>query len=137
MPRARRRKRSAAPGHIGCHAALPSRAFLVVKPSAIGTGRARESSGGRRPSSASSDHWKRLLRRPPREPVALDAQAYVEELNRRLQADSAWSEDTRFILGPRGEPTWDGPEMMKPVVARIVKSMVGEYETEQPFLFDR
>ena len=137
MPRARRRKRSAAPGHIGCHAALPSRAFLVVKPSAIGTGRARESSAGRRPSSASSDHWKGLLRRPPREPVALDAQAYVEELNRRLQADSAWSEDTRFILGPRGEPTWDGPETMKPVVARIVKSMVGEYETEQPFLFDR
>ena len=109
----------------------------MVKPSATGTDRSREPSAGRRPSSASSDHWKRLLRRPPREPVALDAHAYVEELNRRLHADSAWGGDTHFIVGTRGEPTWAGPESMKPVVARIVKSMIGEYETEQPFMFDR
>ena len=56
----------------------------------------------RRSSSASSDHWKRLLRRPPREPVALDAQAFVDELNRRLRADPAWREDTRFVVA-RGD----------------------------------
>ena len=82
-----------------------------------------------------------MLRRPPREPVALDAQAFVDELNRRLRADPAWRDDTRFVVtgGEAGgdAPTWEGPESMKPVVARIVKSMIGEFETERPFLFDR
>jgi hypothetical protein len=113
----------------------------VVKHSATGAGAAREGRGGRRSSSASSDHWKRLLRRPPREPVALDAQAFVDELNRRLRADAAWRDDTRFIVatsdGGVAASTWEGPESMKPVVARIVKSVIGEFETEQPFLFDR
>ena len=89
----------------------------------------------------SSDHWKRLLRRPSRDPVALDAQSVVDELNRRLRADPAARDDTRFVVasgdGSRGAPTWEGPESMKPVVARIVKSVVGEFEAEQPFLFDR
>ena len=70
------------------------------------------------------------------------AQAFVAELNRRLRADSAWREDTRFVvaLGADGAvagTTWEGPESMKPVVARIVKSVIGEFEAEQPFLFDR
>ena len=83
------------------------------------------------------------MRRPPREPVALDAQGYVDELNRRLRADPACRDDTRFVVaagagdGAAGVPTWEGPDTMKPVVARIVKSLVGEFVTEQPFLFDR
>ena len=113
----------------------------MVKQTASSALRARERSGGRRSSSASSDHWKRLLRRPPREPVALDAQAFVDELNRRLRADPAWRDDTRFVVasseGSDDAPTWEGPESMKPVVARIVKSVVGEFEAERPFLFDR
>jgi hypothetical protein len=113
----------------------------VAKQSANGAGAAREGRSGRRSSSASSDHWKRLLRRPPRQPVALDAQAFVAELNRRLRADPAWREDTRFVVATGAEgvaaSTWEGPDSMKPVVARIVKSLVGEFEAEQPFLFDR
>jgi hypothetical protein len=113
----------------------------VVKQTGSGAGRAREGGGRRRSSSASSDHWKRLLRRPPRQPAALDAQAFVDELNRRLRADPAWREDTRFVVARRDgsvdAPTWEGPESMKPVVARIVKSVIGEFEAEQPFLFDR
>jgi hypothetical protein len=73
--------------------------------------------------------------------VALDAQAFVDELNRRLRADPAWRADTRFVVtssaGSADAPTWEGPESMKPVVARIVKSVIGEFEAEQPFLFDR
>jgi hypothetical protein len=113
----------------------------VVKQTASGAVRARKGSGGRRSSSASSDHWKRLLRRPPRQPVALDAQAFDDELNRRLRADPAWRADTCFVVtssaGSADVPTWEGPESMKPVVARIVKSVIGEFEAEQPFLFDR
>ena len=113
----------------------------MVKQTASGAPRAREGSGRRRSSSASSDHWKRLLRRPAREPVALDAQAFVDELNRRLRADAAWRDDTRFVVassdGSGAAPTWEGPDSMKPVVARIVKSVIGEFETERPFLFDR
>ena len=82
-----------------------------------------------------------MLRRPPRQPVALDAQAFVDELNRRLRADPAWRDDTRFVVasgeGGADAPTWEGPDSMKPVVARIVKSVIGEFEAEQPFLFDR
>ena len=82
-----------------------------------------------------------MLRRPAREAVALDARAFVDELNRRLRADPAWREDTRFVVATGGDgvaaSTWEGPDSMKPVVARIVKSLVGEFEAEQPFLFDR
>ena len=113
----------------------------MVKQTASGAASAREGSSGRRSSSASSDHWKRLLRRPAHEPVALDSQAFVDELNRRLRADPACSDDTRFVVasgdGKVGAPTWEGPESMKPVVARIVKSVVGEFEADRPFLFDR
>ena len=73
--------------------------------------------------------------------MPLDAQAFVDELNRRLRADPAWRDDTRFVVttgeGNADAPTWEGPESMKPVVARIVKSVVGEFEAERPFLFDR
>ena len=112
----------------------------MVKQTASGAARAREGNGGRRSSSPSSDHWKRLLRRPPRQPVTLDAQAFVDELNRRLRADPAWREDTRFVVAHatrRRTPTWEGPDSMKPVVARIVKDVIGEFEAAQPFLFDR
>lgn len=116
----------------------------MVKQTASGAGPAREGSGGRRSSRTSSDHWKRLLRRPARAPIALGAQAFVDELNRRLRADPSWREDTRFVVaggdgsaGNADAPTWEGPESMKPVVARIVKSVIGEFEAERPFLFDR
>ena len=73
--------------------------------------------------------------------MALGAQAFVDELNRRLRADPAWRDDTRFVVttgeGNADAPTWEGPESMKPVVARIVKSVIGEFEAERPFLFDR
>ncbi len=114
---------------------------IVIKQSATGAGAAREGRGGRRSSSASSDHWKRLLRRPPPEPVALDTQAFVAELNRRLRIDAGWRDDTCFVVNPGDGgvpgPTWEGPETMKPVIARIVKSVIGEFESEHPFLFDR
>lgn len=102
----------------------------------------RERATPRRPSSASSDHWKRLLRRPAREPVALAPEAFVEELNRRLHADSGWHPGTAFVLARDGDgrvvgTTWEGPDAMKPVIARIVKSVIGEFEAGQPFFFDR
>jgi hypothetical protein len=114
----------------------------VAKQTATGADRSPDRAAGRRPSNASSDHWKRLLRRAPREPVALDPGAFIDELNRRLRADPSAPEDTQFVLAHDAAggvigTTWEGPETMKPVIARIVKSMVGEFETGQPFLFDR
>ena len=81
-----------------------------------------------------------MLRRPPRQRVTLDAQAFVDELNRRFRADPAWREDTRLVVVARRRrdtPTWEGPDSMKPVVARIVKDVIGQFEAAQPFLFDR
>jgi hypothetical protein len=114
----------------------------VAKQSAHVVGQTRGNAPGRRPSSASSDHWKRLLRRPPSEPVALAPDAFVEELNRRLRADPAFRGDTAFVVeidagGRVVATTWQGPEAMKPVIARIVKGVIGEYECGQPFVYDR
>ena len=95
-----------------------------------------------RPPNRASEHWKRLLRRPARAPLTLDAAAFVDELNRRLRADPGWRADTRFVVAAEpaagvAGPTWEGPASMQPVIARIVKSVIGELECEQPFLFDR
>ncbi|MGZ8259244.1 MAG: hypothetical protein ACXWUL_01680 [Caldimonas sp.] len=114
----------------------------MTKHTPVGVGRSREGTPGRRPASTVSDHWKRLLRRPPREPVALGPQDFVDELNRRLRADPGWRDGTRFVVavgngGGVVGTTWEGPETMKPVVARIVKSVIGEFEAGQPFFFDR
>lgn len=127
--------------HNPCQRVFSDR-LSVAKHSDSGIGRARDSATGHRPASASSDHWKRLLRRPPRAPVALDPHAFVDELNRRLRADTTERDDTRFVVALDGDgrvvaTTWEGPEAMKPVIARIVKSVIGEYEAGQPFVFDR
>ena len=81
-------------------------------------------------------------RRAPRVPERLDAVAFVAELNRRLLADPGRREGTRFIVATDADggvagSTWEGPESMKPVIARIVRSTLGEFAVEQPFLFDR
>ncbi|HEX2540407.1 MAG TPA: hypothetical protein VHM00_04925 [Caldimonas sp.] len=67
---------------------------------------------------------------------------FVEECNRRLFADSCYQDDTRFVAVtmPNGQPTgstWEGPESMKPVVSRIVKSAVAEFDVGLPFFADR
>jgi hypothetical protein len=114
----------------------------VGKRAATGGSPGRNPGVVRRTPSAAGDHWKRLLRRAPRAPEAVDAVAFVAELNRRLRADPAWREGTRFIVAADAEgsaagSTWEGPESMKPVVARIVQSTIGEFAIEQPFLIDR
>jgi hypothetical protein len=114
----------------------------VAKQRAHPVGAPGDSTAPHRSSSASSDHWKRLLRRPPREPIELGPEAFVDELNRRLHADSACDRDTCFVVVTDDEgqvvgTTWRGPDAMKPVIARIVKSVIGEYEAGGPFIFDR
>jgi hypothetical protein len=114
----------------------------VAKHPAHLVGQAPGGAPGRRPASANSDHWKRLLRRPPREPVALEPHAFVAELNRRLRSDPAFDGDTCFVVatddsGRVVATTWQGPDAMKPVIARIVRSVIGEFEAGQPFVFDR
>jgi hypothetical protein len=114
----------------------------VAKQPAPAVGQTGGGAPRRRPASASSDHWKRLLRRPAREPVALDPHAFVDELNKRLRADPASRDDTAFVVevddaGRVVATTWHGPEVMKPVIARIVKGVIGEYECGRPFVYDR
>lgn len=84
-----------------------------------------------------------LLKRP-HEPQLLGVAEYVAELNRRLRTDPSYRPGTRFVvtrpsadgrIGAR--PTWQGPDEMKPVVFRIVQSVVGTYLVETPFFSDR
>ena len=112
------------------------------KRAATGDGPGRKQGIGRHAPSAAGDHWKRLLRRPPRPPVPLDTLAFVAELNRRLVADPGWCEGTRFVVvaeagGDVAGSTWEGPESMTPVIARIVQGTLDEFAIEQPFLLDR
>ncbi len=72
----------------------------------------------------------------------LEPEAFVDELNKRLHADAGFHGDTCFVVAtdPAGRvvgTTWQGPDDMKPVIARIVKSVIGEFEASQPFVFDR
>jgi len=113
----------------------------VAKQTTSGAGGSLHGSKPRRSATASGEHWKRLLRTPPKAvPVGLDE--FVHELNRRLFADSCYQGDTRFVAVPaeRGLPggtTWEGPESMKPVVSRIVQAAVVEYDVGLPFYADR
>ena len=112
----------------------------MAKQTTSGAG-APQGSKPRRSATASGEHWKRLLRAPPKAvPVSVDE--FVDELNRRLFADSCYREDTRFVVleagdGRPGGTTWEGPESMKPVVSRIVKGAVVEYDVGLPFYADR
>ncbi len=114
---------------------------MVAKQTTSGAQGAPQGSKPRRSATASGEHWKRLLRAPPKAvPVSVDE--FVEECNRRLFADSCYQDDTRFVAVtmPNGQPTgstWEGPESMKPVVSRIVKSAVAEFDVGLPFFADR
>jgi hypothetical protein len=105
-----------------------------------GAGSAPPGTKPRRSATASGEHWKRLLRaRPQAVPVGVDE--FVEELNRRLFADSCYRDDTRFVVvrlegGQPAGTTWVGPESMKPVVSRIVKGAVTEFDVGLPFYAD-
>lgn len=113
----------------------------MAKHTTSGAGGSLQGSKPRRSATASGEHWKRLLRAPPKAlPVSVDE--FVHELNRRLSADPFYQDDTRFVAVPaaRGLPggtTWEGPESMKPVVSRIVQAAVVEYDVGLPFYADR
>lgn len=113
---------------------------MVAKQTTSGAD-APQGSRTRRSATASGEHWKRLLRGPAKAvPVSIDE--FVDELNRRLFADSCYQDDTRFVVvaGENGQPggsSWEGPESMKPVVSRIVKSAVTEFDVGLPFFADR
>ena len=76
--------------------------------------------------------------------TALSNDAYIAELNRRLEADPAYRPGTRFVAIPpdqqeraRGGSTWIGPDDMLPVIVRIVKDTAGEFQIEHPFVAER
>ena len=113
----------------------------MTKQSTSGAGGSLHAGKPRRSATASGEHWKRLLRPPP-QAVPVSVEEFVDELNRRLSVDSCYQEDTRFVAVPGegglpGGTTWEGPESMKPVVSRIVKAAVVEYDVGLPFYADR
>ena len=70
--------------------------------------------------------------------------AYVAELNRRLQAEPGWKPGTHFVAIPddaqeaaRGGSTWVGPDDMLPTVLRVVKDTAGQFELAHPFVAER
>ena len=87
------------------------------------------------------DLWKQLLR-PVRGAVRLSPEEFVDELNRRFEADGCYRSDTRFVVvassvtGGEEAASWRGPESMKAVVLRIVSGMGPELECTAPFYAD-
>lgn len=91
---------------------------------------------------ANRQFWAARREERPKPPVRLSASDFVGEANRRLRADPAWEPGTRFIVGAssadaEGEPSWEGPETMRPLIQRIVKDMTTRFEPPGPFRIDR
>ena len=91
---------------------------------------------------ANRQFWASRREERPKPPVRLSVGDFVSEANRQLCADRAWVPGTRFIVaaatgGGEGEPSWEGPESMRPLIQRIVKDMTTRFELPVPFRIDR
>ena len=91
---------------------------------------------------ANRQFWANRREERPKPPVRLSVSEFVSEANRRLCADRAWAPGTRFVVCPTssgadGEPSWEGPETMRPLIQRIVKDMTTRFELPVPFRIDR
>jgi len=91
---------------------------------------------------ANRQFWAARREERPKPPVRLSADDFVTEANKRLCADRAWMPGTRFVVGgsaagAEGEPSWEGPESMRPLIQRIVKDMTTRFELPGPFRIDR
>ena len=91
---------------------------------------------------ANRQFWASRREERPKAPTRLSAGDFVTEANKRLCADRAWVPGTRFIVGEstahsEGEPSWEGPESMRPLIQRIVKDMTTRFELPGPFRIDR
>ena len=91
---------------------------------------------------ANRQFWAARREERPKPPLQLSVGDFVSEANRRLSADRACTPGTRFVVaaprGPAGgEPSWEGPEAMRPLIQRIVKDMTTSFELPVPFRIDR
>lgn len=91
---------------------------------------------------ANRQFWANRREERPKPPVRLTVGDFVDEANRRLRADRSWIPGTSFVVarsesGAEGEPSWEGPETMRPLIQRIVKDMTTRFELPVPFRIDR
>jgi hypothetical protein len=91
---------------------------------------------------ANRQFWANRREERPKPPVRLSVGDFVSEANRRLRADRAWIPGTRFVVcttdgNTDGEPSWEGPEEMRPLIQRIVKDMTTRFELPVPFRIER
>ena len=91
---------------------------------------------------ANRQFWATRREERPKAPVRLSVNEFLSEANRRLSADPACCPGTRFIIGSTrsgaaDEPSWEGPESMRPLIQRIVKDMTTRFELPVPFRIDR
>ena len=91
---------------------------------------------------ANRQFWAARREERPKPPVRLSVEDFVSEANRRLGTERACVPGTRFIVcalnsGAPGEPSWEGPASMRPLIQRIVKDMTTRFELPVPFRIDR
>ena len=91
---------------------------------------------------ANRQFWAARREERPKPPVRLTVDDFVSEANKRLYADRAWAPGTRFVVVTAnaesyGEPSWEGPESMRPLIQRIVMDMTTRFELPVPFRIDR
>jgi hypothetical protein len=87
-------------------------------------------------NKAKNDYWNRRLKRPA-VATALTIEAFVAELNRRLQSDPAHRADVRFRVlqsaGAVDTATWEGPAEASQLVSRILHAVSQDFEMPAPF----
>ena len=91
---------------------------------------------------ANRQFWAARREERPKPPVPLSIGDFVAEANKRLAADRSLAPGTRFVVSaspPAGveEPSWEGPDEMRPLIQRIVQDMTTRYELPVPFRIDR
>jgi hypothetical protein len=90
-------------------------------------------------TKAKNDYWNKRLKRAA-VATAPTLEAFVTELNRRVQSDAAYCPGVRFlILRSAGAPdtaTWEGPAEARPLVSRILHGVTQDFEMPAPFQMD-
>jgi len=90
---------------------------------------------------ANRQFWTLRRHERPSPPIRLSVSEFVMEANRRLCADKANIEGTRFIViqraGCQDLPSWEGPEAMRPLIQRIFQNMTTRFQLPVAFRIDR
>jgi len=90
---------------------------------------------------ANRQYWVSRREEAPQPPTRISVADFVLEANRQLAVDKAFLPGTRFVVmarpGAGEQPSWEGPDSMRPLIQRIFQAMTSRFALDVPFRIDR